>query len=85
MVAVAVSALALAARAASWTASRVVSTMRTWRSAPCATSETAEAISPTARPASSEVDAISCEAEATVAAPSATSAITALSCARMAL
>ena len=45
--------------------SRVDSTMRTWRSAPWATSATAEAISPTARPASSEVDAICCEAEAT--------------------
>ena len=50
----ALSALALAAREASWTALRVFSTIRTWRSAPCATSLTAEAISPTARPASSE-------------------------------
>jgi hypothetical protein len=39
-----------------------VSTMRTCRSAPDATSETAFAISPTARPASSEVDAICCDA-----------------------
>ena len=36
--------------------------MRTWRSAPWATSETAEAISPTARPASWEVAAMSREA-----------------------
>ena len=39
---------------ASCTASRVDSTIRTWRSAPWATSVTAPAISPTARPASSE-------------------------------
>ena len=57
--------------------------MRTWRSAPWATSLTAEAISPTARPASSEVDAICCEAEATVPAPPATSASTSLSWARI--
>jgi hypothetical protein len=37
-------------------------TLRTWRSAPMATSLTALAISPTARPASSEVEAICCEA-----------------------
>ena len=72
-VAVADSALSAAARAASWTASRVDSTMRTWRSAPWATSVTAEAISSTARPASSEVDAICWEAEETVLAPVATS------------
>ncbi len=85
-VAVAVSALALAARAASWTASRVDSTMRTWRSAPWATSVTAEAISPTARPASSEVDAICCEAEATVPAPLGDlGRARSLSCARIAL
>jgi hypothetical protein len=77
------SALAVAARAASWTASRVDSTMRTWRSAPCATSVTAAAISPTARPASSDVAAICCEAEATVPAPAATSLITVLSSVRM--
>ena len=64
----AVSALADAARAASWTAARVDSTIRTWRSAPCATSPTAEAISPTARPASSDVAAICCDAEETVPA-----------------
>ena len=83
--AVAVSALSAAARAASWTASRVDSTMRTWRSAPWATSVTAEAISSTARPASSEVDAICCEAEETVLAPLATSVRTSLSWARIAL
>ena len=58
----AVAALTPAARAASCTASRVDSTIRTWRSAPWATSETAEAISPTARPASWEVAAMSREA-----------------------
>ena len=52
-------------------------------SAPWATSLTAEAISPTARPASSEVDAICSDADATVPAPSATSASTSLSCVRM--
>jgi hypothetical protein len=57
--------------------------MRTWRSAPWATSVTAEAISPTARPASSDVAAISWEAEATVPAPAATSLMTPLSCVRM--
>ena len=81
----AVSALRLAAVAASWTASRVVSTMRTWRSAPCATSLTAEAISPTARPASSEVDAICCEADDTVPALAETSPISEPSSARMSL
>jgi hypothetical protein len=38
----------------------------TWRSAPMATSPTGEAISATARPASSLVEAICCEADATV-------------------
>ena len=40
--------------------------MRTWRSAPWATSVTAEAISPTARPASSEDEATCWEAAETV-------------------
>ena len=53
-------------------ASRAVSTMRTWRSAPWATSPTADAISPTARPASSEVEAICCDAAASVARRSCT-------------
>ena len=64
----AVSALEDAARAAPWTAVRVDSTIRTWRSAPCATSLRADAISPTARPVSSEVVAICCEADETVPA-----------------
>ena len=50
------------ADATSSVASLACSTARTWRSAPWATSPTAEAISPTARPASSEVVAICCEA-----------------------
>ena len=79
------SALRLAAVAASCTASRVVSTIRTWRSAPCATSLTAEAISPTARPASSEVDAISCDADDTVPALAETSPISVPSCERISL
>ena len=62
-----------------------VSTMRTWRSAPCATSPTAPAISPTARPASSEVDAISCEADATVPALFETWPISEPSCPRISL
>ena len=57
----ALSALSSAALAASWIACRVDSTMRTWRSAPCATSLTAAAISPTALPVSSDVAAICCE------------------------
>ena len=59
--------------------------MRTWRSAPWATSPTALAISLTARPVSSEVEAISCEAEDTDPAPFATSIITVLRPARMSL
>ena len=59
--------------------------MRTCRSAPCATSVTAWAISPTARPASSEVAAICCEAEDTVPADIETSPISALSASRVAL
>ena len=47
--------------------------MRTWRSAPWATSVTAWAISPTARPASSDVAAICCDADDTVWVPRATS------------
>ena len=47
---------------------RADSTMRTCRSAPLATSPMAFAISPTARPASSEVDAICCDADEMVAA-----------------
>ena len=47
-----------AATAVSSALTRAPSTVRTWRSAPCATSPTACAISPTARPASSEVLAI---------------------------
>ncbi len=59
--------------------------MRTWRSAPWATSLTAEAISPTARPASSDVAAICCDAEETVPADSDTCPIMALSASRVAL
>ncbi len=56
----------MAAAAVSSAATRAASTMRTWRSAPAATSPTALAISPTARPASSDVEAISCEAAESV-------------------
>ena len=42
--------------------------MRTWRSAPCATSVTAEAISSIARVVSSDVLAICCDAADTVPA-----------------
>ncbi len=59
--------------------------MRTWRSAPAATSDIAEAISPTARPASSEVEAICSDADDTVPALSDTSRRTSPSCARIAL
>ena len=82
-VASAVSALADAAREASWTALRVFSTIRTWRSAPCATSVTADAISPTARPASSEAWAICCEAEETLPELCESSPIRAASCSRI--
>ena len=68
-----------AARAASWTASRVDSTTRTWRSAPWATSPIAEAISPTAWPASADVDAICCEEADTMEATSVTSPTSTLS------
>src|SRR4051812_5957199 len=51
------------------------STARTWRSAPSATSLTAEAISPTARPASSDVVAICCDAAETLPADDETSPI----------
>ena len=57
--------------------------MRTWRSAPAATSPTAEAISPVALPASSDVDAICCEAADTVPALWDTSPISAPSCVRI--
>ena len=49
-----IAADALAAAASLASGARVDSTIRTWRSAPWATSVTALAISPTARPASSE-------------------------------
>ena len=68
-----------AARAASCTASRVDSTTRTWRSAPWATSPIAEAISPTAWPASADVDAICCEEADTMEATSVTSPTSTLS------
>ncbi len=61
-------AFALEARVAvtiSSVSSRASPTVRTWRSAPAATSPTAEAISLTARPDSSEVVAICCDAAAT--------------------
>src|SRR3954468_15340715 len=58
----ALSAPAALAVATSSVASLACSTARTWRSAPWATSPTADAISPTARPASSEVVAICCDA-----------------------
>ena len=74
-----------AARAASAAVARVVSTIRTWRSAPCATSVTAWAISPTARPASSDVAAICCEADDTVPADIETSPISELSASRLAV
>ncbi len=51
---------------------RVLSTECSWRSAPAAMFEMALAISPTARPVSSEVAAICCDAEATVVAEPAT-------------
>ena len=66
--ATAAAALAEAAALASSTAPRVDSTMRTWRSAPWATSVTALAISPTARPASSEEAATCCEPAETLPA-----------------
>ena len=55
------------AAATSAVSSRASSTERTWRSAPCATSPTVVAISPIARPVSSEVVAICWEAAATLA------------------
>jgi hypothetical protein len=78
-------ALVDAASAASRAAVRTFSTMRTWRSAPCATSPTAPAISSTARPVSSDVVAICCDALPTVAALVDTSPIISASCARMRL
>jgi len=60
-------------------------TICTWRSAPCATSPTAFAISPTARPASSEVDAICAEAAATLVEPFRTVEIVSASLARIVL
>ena len=58
--------------------------MRTWRSAPCATSLTAWAISPAARPASSEEDATCWEAALTDSALLDTSPISVPSCSRIA-
>ena len=58
----AVSVLAPAARAASWIASRVEATIRTWRSAPWATSLTRRRDLADGVPASSDVDAICCDA-----------------------
>ena len=84
-VARAVTALAAAARAASCTADRVDSTSLTCRSAPCATSFTAAAMSPTARPASCDVAAICWEAADTVPAFRDTVPISSASDARIAL
>jgi hypothetical protein len=60
-------------------------TERTWRSAPCATSFTVVAISPIARPVSSKVVAICCEAAATLAELCAISARILATLARMRL
>ncbi|MEA2267392.1 MAG: hypothetical protein QOC64_2 [Solirubrobacteraceae bacterium] len=72
-----------------WPASPVAtfasSTERTWRSAPSATPPTPSAISPTARPVSSEIVAICCEAEPSVAAVSETWPIIAPSAPRVSL
>ena len=70
---------------ASCTASRVDSTIRTWRSAPWATSVTALAISPTARPASSEELATCWEPAETFAALRETSPISTPSWSHIAL
>jgi hypothetical protein len=58
---------------------------RTWRSAPWATSPTADAISPTALPASPDVAAICCDADDTVPAFDDTSPISPLRFAAIAL
>ena len=73
------------AEATSSVASLACSTARTWRSAPWATSPTAEAISPTARPASSEVVAICCDAADSDCAEDDTLPTSSPSCARVAL
>ncbi len=57
---------ASAAATISSVSTRALVIARTWRSAPWATSSIARAISVTARPASSELDAICCEEAATV-------------------
>ena len=73
------------AAATSATVSRAEVTARTWRSAPAATSSTARAISPTARPVSSEPLASWREAADTAVAVSDTWPIIVASAAREAL
>src|SRR3954468_11377085 len=85
VVSCALPALAALAVTTSSEASLACSTARTWRSAPWATSPTADAISPTARPASSEVVAICCEAADRVCADDDTLPTSDPSCARVSL
>jgi hypothetical protein len=82
-VSVAFEAPACVAEVISSVSSRVDSTVRAWRSAPWATSETAWAISPTALPASSEVEAICWEAAVSDAAEDETCPIIPASAARV--